>query len=74
MHWHTQERLTAKQGGAAEFLEGGKLVDATGAVADMMSIAAATSDPIESFFGIHDNVASVQSKNVSFHVTSVLAT
>ena len=71
---HTQERLTAKQGGAAEFLKGGKLFDASGAVADMMSIAEATSDPIESFFGTHDSVATTQSKNTSFHVTGVLAT
>ena len=43
-------------------------------MADMMKVAVATSDPIESFFGIHDNVASKLSKNTSFHVTSVLAT
>ena len=70
----TQERLTAKQGGAAEFLKDGKLHDAVGAVADMMQIAEATSDPIESFFGTHDRVATVQSKNTSFHVTGALAT
>ena len=50
------------------------MYDAAGAVADMMAIADATSDPIESFFGIHDSVASVQSKNTSFHVTGTLAT
>lgn len=37
-------------------------------------IAEATSDPIESFFGTHDQTAAVQSKNVSFHVTGTLAT
>ena len=37
-------------------------------------IAEATSDPIESFFGIHDQMATVQSKNASFHVTGTLAT
>ena len=73
-HIQTQERLTASQGGAKEFLEGGKLANAQGAVADMMKVAAATSDPIESFFGIHDNVASKLSKNTSFHVTSVVST
>ena len=66
--------MTTKQGGAAEFLTGGKLSDAVGAVADMMAIAEATSDPIESFFGIHDSVAASQSQNTSFHVTGVLAT
>ena len=69
-----KERLTTSQGGAAEFLEGGKLFDTEGAIADMMKLTAATSDPIESFFGIHDNVASSLCKNTSFHVTSVLAT
>lgn len=69
-----QERLTTKQGGASEFLNGGKLFDATGAVTDMMSVAEATSDPIESFFGTHDRVSTVQSKNTSFHVTGMLAT
>ena len=39
-----------------------------------VQIAEATSDPIESFFGIHDQTASVQSKNTSFHVTGTLAT
>ena len=66
--------MTANQGGAAEFLNGGKLFDPSGAVADMMKIAEATSDPIESFFGTHDRVTTVQSKNTSFHVTSALAT
>ena len=66
--------MTARQGGAAEFLEGGKLFNASGAVKDMMSVAEATSDPIESFFGTHDCVASTQSKNTSFHVTGTLAT
>lgn len=66
--------MTTKQGGAAEFLSGGELFNATGAVADMMAIAEATSDPIESLFGIHDSVSTTQSKNTSFHVTSVLST
>ena len=39
-----------------------------------VQIADATSDPIESFFGIHDQTAAVQSKNTSFHVTGTLAT
>ena len=43
-------------------------------MSDMMKVVVATSDPIESFFGIHDNVASKLSKNTSFHVTSVLST
>lgn len=67
-------RLCASQGGAAEFLTGGKLHNATGAVADLMKLVAATSDPIESFFGIHDMVKTKLSKNTSFHVTSTLAT
>ena len=67
-------RLTASQGGAAEFLEGGKLHNPSGAVSDLMKLVAATSDPIESFFGMHDMVASSLSKNTSFHVTSALAT
>ena len=50
------------------------MFNATGAVKDMMGIADATSDPIESFFGMHDLVAAVQSKNTSFHVTGVLTT
>lgn len=70
----TKERLTAKQGGAAEFLEGGKLFNPSNAVAALMEIADATSDPIESFFGTHDQMATVQSKNTSFHVTGTLAT
>ena len=39
-----------------------------------MNLVDATSDPIESFFGIHDLVASTMSKNTSFHVTSAIAT
>ena len=70
---YTQERLTAKQGGAAEFLDGGKMFNASDAVKDLMKIADATSDPIESFFGTHDNEASVLSKNTSFHVTGTIA-
>ena len=69
-----RERLTAKQGGAAEFLAGGKLFNPSGAVADLMSLVDATSDPIESFFGMHDNVATSLSKNTSFLVTGTLAT
>ena len=55
-------------------MKGGKLFNAVGAVADMMGIVDATSDPIESFFGTHDLVGATQSKNTSFHVTSVIAT
>ena len=44
-----------------EFLKGGKLFNAvSGAVADMMDIVDATSDPIESFFGTHDLVGATQ--------------
>ena len=39
-----------------------------------MNLVDATSDPIESFFGMHDLVASTMSKNTSFHVTSTIAT
>ena len=45
-------RLTKSQGGAAEFLEGGKLFNAQGALADLMKIVDATSDCIESLFGM----------------------
>ena len=45
-------RLTKSQGGAAEFLEGGKLFNADEALADLMKIVDATSDCIESLFGI----------------------
>ena len=45
-------RLTKSQGGAVEFLEGGKCFNATGALADLMKIVDATSDCIESLFGI----------------------
>ena len=69
-----RERLTAKQGGAVEFLAGGKLVNPSDAVTDLMALVDATSDPIESFFGIHDNVATSLSKNTSFLVTGTIAT
>ena len=49
------------------------MFNASGAVEDLMKIADATSDPIESFFGIHDSVATVHSKNTSFHVTGTIA-
>ena len=52
----------------------GKMFNPTGAVKDLMHLVDATSDPIESFFGIHDLVATTMSKNTSFHVTSTLAT
>ena len=39
-----------------------------------MDVVDATSDPIESFFGIHDLVGATMSKNTSFHVTSGIAT
>lgn len=39
-----------------------------------MQLVDATSDSIESFFGIHDLVSSTMSKNTSFHVTSAIST
>ena len=52
----------------------GKLHNPTGAVRDLMKLVDATSDPIESFFGMHDLVVTTMSKNTSFHVTSAVAT
>jgi len=50
------------------------LYNPTGAVRDLIKLVDATSDPIESFFGMHDLVVSTLSKNTSFHVTSAVAT
>ena len=66
-HTFTQKRLSVSQGGVKEFLDGGKLVNAQGAVTYMMKVAVATSDPIESFFR---NSRQRHNKSVQEHIFS----
>ena len=69
-------RLEAKQGGAAEFLVGGRLHpdNISNEDKELMEVTPSTSDCIESFFGILDMTTRTQSKNLSFHSASTLAT
>lgn len=67
-------RMEKKVGGAAEFLEGGEFHILTPDVREKLSKIPGTSDTIESFFGVLDLVTREQSKNLSYHVSSGLAT
>lgn len=67
-------RFTKSVGGCAEFLAGGKYHDLTADLKIKLAKIPATSDAIESFFGVLDMVSREQSKNISFHVQSGLAT
>ena len=67
-------RLTKAGGGCAEFLAGGKYHVLTANMKAKLAKIPATSDAIESFFGVLDLVSREQSKNLSYHVQSGLAT
>ena len=67
-------RLEKKGGGASEFLPNGEFHVLTPELKLKLSRIPATSDAIESFFGVLDLVSSEQSKNLSYHVQSGLAT
>ena len=62
-------RLTADIGGCAEFLPGGKFEKwkTDERLRDIMSRVEATSDSIESVFGVLDNILKFQSDNISKH-------
>ena len=68
------QRLQKDKGGAVEFLPGGKYHVITPELRKSMEKVAATSDCIESLFGVLDMIVSSHSKNLSFHVVSALAT
>ena len=67
-------RLEKKVGGVSEFLPGGRFHELTAENKMKLSGIAATSNVIESFFGVLDLVINEQSKNLSYHVPSGLAT
>ena len=62
-------RLTSKSGGCVEFLPGGKYANWKTDVRlrDIMSRVNATSDSIESVFGVLDNILKFASDNISKH-------
>ena len=69
-------RLEAKLGGASEFLKGGRFHpdNITDELKELMDKTDATTDYIESFFGVLDDTISGQSDNISFHSASVMTT
>ena len=71
-------RLESDGGGAAEFLcvdgKKGKFCDPSEKQIQVMEGTVATSDLIESLFGVLDTIVNTQSKNLSFHSASSIAT
>ena len=69
-----KQRLEKEHGGAAEFLPGGRHHKLTPEKKMLLSSVRATSDCIESLFGVLDGIIKSHSKNLSFHCASALAT